>query len=192
MTRTIQSCFFQLRQLKYIRRSLTKCNLRTLLHSFVSNRLDYCNSLLAGQSETLLHRLQMVQNAASRLYAGLQYKAHITTVLRDDLHWLRIPERIDYKLCTIVFRCLNGSAPQYLKDYCKPISDCVGRRASNRSAVSKDLLVPRCRTETYGHRSFSVSGPSCWNSLPSILKQEKCYDTFKSKLKTFYFQRSYV
>ena len=40
----------------------------------------------------------------------------IKPILRD-LHWLRSPERIDFKLAVLVYRCLHGLAPHYLSDY---------------------------------------------------------------------------
>jgi len=40
---------------------------------------------------------------------------HITPLLRD-LHWLRVPERVKFRLCVLVYRCLHGTAPSYLAD----------------------------------------------------------------------------
>jgi len=40
---------------------------------------------------------------------------HITPLLRQ-LHWLKVPERIDYKLALLVYKCLQGVAPSYLAD----------------------------------------------------------------------------
>jgi len=40
---------------------------KTLIQAFVSNRLDYCNAALCGITDTLLRKLQSVQNAAARL-----------------------------------------------------------------------------------------------------------------------------
>ena len=42
----------------------------TLVHSFISSHLDYCNSLFSGITDSLLGRLQSVQNAAARLVTG--------------------------------------------------------------------------------------------------------------------------
>ena len=50
--------------------SLTKDRIRTLIQAFVSCRLDYCNSLCFGMTDTLFRRLQSIQNAAARLATG--------------------------------------------------------------------------------------------------------------------------
>ena len=49
-----RSCFFQLRQLRSIRRSLIMDALKTLVHSLVSSRVDYCNSIFYGATNTVL------------------------------------------------------------------------------------------------------------------------------------------
>ena len=58
-----RSCFFYMRQLRSIKQALTP-------DAFISSRLDYCNSIFAGVSGQLLHKLQVIQNAAARLVTG--------------------------------------------------------------------------------------------------------------------------
>ena len=31
-----------------------------------------------------------------------------------SLHWLKVNERITYKIAMLVYKCMNGSAPEYL------------------------------------------------------------------------------
>ena len=83
---------------------------------------------------------------------------------------VRVPDRIAYKLCMIAYRCLHGTALDYLVECCVRISDSGSRTARNRTAASGNLLVPRTRTSTYGGRSFRVTGPLCWNNLPTSIK----------------------
>ena len=89
-------CYFQLRQLRVVRRSLPPGVLHTLLHSFVSCRLDYFNSLMAGLLLCDIQRLQSVQNAAARFFDGVSKRGSVVPVFRDDLHWLPIKQRIDF------------------------------------------------------------------------------------------------
>jgi len=48
------------------------CALRakTLVHAFVTTRIDYCNSVLAGAPRSATDKLQRVLNAAARLVSG--------------------------------------------------------------------------------------------------------------------------
>ena len=59
-----------LRQLRRVRRSLDVESVKTLVHAFVTTRLDYCNSVLAGAPRSATDRLQRVLNAAARLVSG--------------------------------------------------------------------------------------------------------------------------
>jgi len=99
---------------------------KTVVHAFVSSRLDYCNSLLFGVTDSLVQRLQAVQNAAARLVSGTRRSEHITPVLRQ-LHWLPVRQRIEFKMAILVYKALNDLSPQYLADDCQLITT-TGRR----------------------------------------------------------------
>ena len=102
------------------------------ISTFISS---FKTGLLAGLPGCDLDRLQSVINAAARLTAD-----HITPLL-DDLHWLRIPQRIQYKLCVLVYQCVQGSAPSYLQNAVCRVASAESRRRL-RSASSGDLIVP--------------------------------------------------
>jgi len=54
------------------------------------------------------------------------------------------------------------------------------------------LRTPRTRTVTYGPRSFAVSGPTVWNTLPSTLRvSTTTLGQFQSGLKTMLFRLAY-
>ena len=63
----VKSSFFHLRQLAKIKPILSRQHFETVIHAFVTTRLDYCNALYVGVSGSSITRLQMVQNAAARL-----------------------------------------------------------------------------------------------------------------------------
>jgi len=108
-----------------------------------------------------------------------------------DLHWLPIHQRILYKLSTIVYKCIHGAAPSYLTNLCVPVATNTSRRYL-RSATHGNLLVPRTRMVTYGPRSFAVSGPTIWNTLPSTLRASSTtLGQFQSGLKTILFCLAY-
>jgi len=140
--------FFQLRQLRSVRRSLTTEATRALVHAaFISCRLDYCNSLLAGVADVYLRRLQSLQNAAARLVSGAYRHDHITPVL-VGLHWLPVRQRIIYKtlqryLCGST--CTMQPLAIWLTCVCRP-TPCM---------VASNYVPRRLRL--------------CWSRVPGLL-----------------------
>ena len=123
-------------------------------------------------------------NFAARLIFDLKRFDHITPALMD-LHWLPYPQRITYKLCMIMLKCLRGSALVYFADYCISTSSVPGRSAL-RSAAHGDIVVPSHWTN-WGWRSFAVAGPSSWNVLPVGLRSSPFgLDTFAKHLTHIY------
>jgi len=167
VTAVYKSCFFQLRQLRLIRSCLTMDSAKSLVHGFISSRLDYCTSLLVGAADRVIRKLQEVQNAAAGLIIGTHKFDHITPILRD-LHWLPVHQRIKYKIAMLVNKCLRGLAPPYLAELFQPVVELAGRRHL-RSAASDKLSVQRTAT-TIDRSNFAVSGTDIWNSLPTDLR----------------------
>ena len=161
-----RTCYYQICQLKSVKRSLTREALHSLIQAFVHCRLDYCNSALAGVAKVYFQKLQSVQNTAARMVSGARRCDHITPVL-EDLHWLPVSQRALFKTALMVWKCVHGAAPAYLCDLCIPATSTSGRQHL-RSAATATLLVPRARTAA-GQRSFAINGPTIWNSLPPAL-----------------------
>jgi len=184
ISRVTRDCFYQLRRLRQIRRHLNLDVMKCLICSFVLSRLDYCNALLAGLSAASLRPLQRVQNAAARLILGLKWSDHITPALKE-LHWLPVEQRISYKLCIMVHKCLHNQCPDYLCELFTNISD-IPTRSTLRSASDGKLNVPRTRLH-FGERAFAVAGAQEWNSLPTELRSINDFLIFKAKLKTHFF-----
>jgi len=131
-----------------------------------------------------MSRLQSVQNAAARLVSGARWYDHITPVLQE-LHWLPVRRRVEFKIATLVYLSLSGMAPVYLAADCQFVSD-EGRRLL-RSATSRTCVVRRTYSN-YGDRCFGAAGPILWNSLPADLRQADInFEQFKRLLKTFLF-----
>ena len=127
-------------------------------------------------------------NAAARVLSSThKYDRGLSRLLHSELHWLDVPERVQYKLGVVMYSCLHGQSLQYLADLCVPVSD-VSARQHLRSATRRLLVVPRCRLSTLGPRAFSVAGPSLWNSLPDSLSDPDLgRDSFRHLLKTHLF-----
>ena len=161
-----QTALFHLRSIGQIRRYLTEdASTTRLVHSLVSTRIDYCNSLLVNLPACSLQELQRVLNTAARTVSLLPKRDDIIPVL-ISLHWLPIEHRIHYKIILFVFCCLHGLAPSYLSELLKLYAP---ERENLRSSdkVFLDYSIPSTK---YGESAFSVSGSVLWNSLPDDIR----------------------
>ena len=106
------------------------------------------------------------------------------------LHWLPIRARTDFKILTLVHKCLSGNAPGYLTDLLVPLEAyCEGLRSNN---AVKHLLIPRTYCKTFADRAFSVYRLKKWNQLPHELRATENLDEFKAKLKTYLFKKFFL
>ncbi len=117
-------------------------DLETVIHAFISSRLDYCNSLYLGVAQSCLSGLQLVQNSAARFLTKTRKRESITPVL-VGLHWLPIEYRIQLKILLFVYKSLTGLAPNYL-------SDLLSHYHTNRPfKVNKRLAVVVCSQDAF-------------------------------------------
>jgi len=87
-------------------------------------------------------RLQMVLNVAARHVVGLGKYEHITPVLCDVLHWLPVPQRIQFKIAILTFDCIRGTGSVYFSNIACTVDD-NSVRLGLHSAERGDLFVPR-------------------------------------------------
>jgi len=189
VSKTVSNCFAALRRIRSIRCCVPRQAMLSLVVWLVLSRLDYGSATLVGLSAYQIDRLQFVLNAAARLVYSSRRYDHVTLLLRE-LHWLRMSRRIDYKLAVLVYRCLNGLAPSYLANDLQCVAD-LDARMCLRSASTSTLVVPVTRMSTVGDRAFPVAAARVWNSLPADVTSSPSLSTFKRRLKTELFVRSY-
>jgi hypothetical protein len=183
-------CYYYIRQLRTIRRSLTMETSQTLVQALVNSRLDYCNGVLTGMPKYSYDRLQSVLRAAARLVLQIPSSSSVSDLMRQKLHWLPFPQRVDFKIGCLAYKCQHGLAPTYLSTLCTRVSTVPGRQRL-RSAASGQLVEPRTVYKTLGPRGFYSACPSVWNALPAALHDDSLsFGTFKRNLKTYLFSKT--
>ena len=199
-----KSCYLQIRDLRRVRSCLDHKTACTIATSLVHSKLDYCNSLYQGLPQVNLIRLQHIQNSLARAVVSAPKFSHVTPLLRS-LHWLKIPQRIEYKLCSITLKTLQSSKPIYLRNLIT-----IQPQRSTRSSAFLTLSRLPCTSRVKAtNRAFRYAAPCIWNSLPQSLRTLSSFSTssssvtgssqllalstatFLSKLKTYLFQQSY-
>ncbi len=90
-------------------------NNTNILSNALLTSIHYCNALLHGLPKKQIHKIQSVQNLATRVVIGLKKHAHITPA-RKQLHWLlQNKARCTFKVITLTWKALNKMGPTYIK-----------------------------------------------------------------------------
>ena len=172
-------------KIKNIRKYLTQSATKILVLSTVVSHLNYCNSILAGLPNSEISQMQRGQNIAAKLVLG-KSKFHSSSECLWELHWLPINKQIQFKVLTLVFKCLDYAGPLYQRNLLVrfPEDRKQGLRSDN---MVKRLLEPRSKLKTFALRAFSVISLRWWNQLPSHVKSCDNLTDFKKSLKTYLF-----
>ena len=110
----------------------------TIVRSFILSRLDYGNALLYSAKSKDLDCLQSLQHKAIKLIFSAN-RFDSPAPLMNTLHWLPIRERINFKTCMYVFKCIHGNAPKYLSDFIShrliPVTGPITRSSNDSTLI---------------------------------------------------------
>ena len=115
-------------------------------------------------------------------WVNVNYKFTTVTISLTNCfsytNWLRLPERVDFKMAVMTYRVLHGLAPPYLSQLI-------------RTADLPCSVLPSFSRSTVGRRSFPVAVSVLWNSLPLDIQSSPSLTVFCQQLKTFLFRKSF-
>ena len=177
-----QSCQYHIRALCHIRPILDAQTARLVGHALVSSRLDYANSILYGSPKSQIAKLQSQQNALARVV--LKASSGSARPLLQELHWLPMASRIEFKIAALTYKVLDSGLPSYLSSQLSHYHPARELRSS-----SSNLLAQPYSSTKFGSLAFKSCAPKIWNELPLEVKSAQSLQTFKSRLKTHYFRK---
>ena len=151
-----------------------KDSLLTIYNTIILPHFDYCAVVWGSCNDTLITRLQRLQNRAMRIILKCPFRTHISTML-NDLNWMCLRQRIFYLQCVWMWKVNHGLVPEYLSSKFKTNSS-----YSTRFSNSNNYFVEICN-----HKSFKYTGTRAWNSLPPKIKSLENIDSFKSEVVKF-------
>uniref|UniRef100_A0A8C6Y510 Reverse transcriptase domain-containing protein n=1 Tax=Naja naja TaxID=35670 RepID=A0A8C6Y510_NAJNA len=178
-----RGAFAQVRLVRQLHPYLDRDALRTVTQALVTLWLDYCNALYLGLPLHTIRRLQLVQNAATRVVMGASQFSHVTPLLRG-LHWLPVALRMRFKVLVLTFKVLRDMGPGYLRERLLPASNTNRPVRAHRRGLLGVPSATQCRLAVTRGRAYSVVAPALWNQLPLGLRLAPDLRTFHHDLKT--------
>ena len=157
-------------------------------NSYILPIFDY-GCMIWGQCSTYtIKRLLSLQKRVARIILQADFMTPSKEMFQE-LGWLTFTNIVEYHICVMVFKSLNGQAPDYLSSLLKKSSETNTR---NLPSNEQELLkVPFARTAYY-EKSFSVTGPKLWNALPIEIRKSTSLSTFKTSVKKYYLNKTIV
>ena len=137
----------------------------------------YCCYVWGCCGNTDINQLKKLQNRAARIVTNSSFDSPSRPLI-VNLGWKTIRELVDEESRSMVYKSLNGLAPQYMRNLFTRNSACNSRSLRNSAT---DLRLPM-KTSANGQKCFSFRGAKLWNSLPAETKQASFTDTFKHLL----------
>ena len=163
--------------LKHAKNILPIASLKTLYSSIVEPHFRYCCSVWGCCGTTDIDQLQKLQNRAARIVTNSSFGAPSRPLI-ESLGWKTVRELVDQDSRLMVYKSLNGLAPQYMSDLFTRNSACSSRNLRN---TKTDLRLPR-KTSANGQKCFSYRGAKLWNNLSAEIKQAPSFAVFKQNI----------
>jgi len=185
----VQKVFCKLGLLRRLKPSLDCDILNIVFKAFVQPIFDYCSLSWYGRFKEDIVKLDKVHKRCARVILGVNYLTP-SELMFNTLGWERLETRSDYFKSLMMFKSLNGLAPDYLANMFTLLS--ATHDVNTRQAAAGQLALPP--TEN-GHdiecfkSSFSYSGVQLWNNLDIDLRNSNNVQSFKKQFKRSYFRR---
>ena len=178
---TCQNMNYFIHVLRRLHRIFPKGLLLKVYKSYIQSNLEYGLTIWGCTTDTNLGKIQGIQSLAARIITGNFDYIHSRGVdIVRSLHLQTVKERRDHFLCVLMFKCIHGLAPNYLRNDVTLYVDIHGY--DTRSGENMDLYVPPV-IKDINKRSFSYTATNLWNQLPTDVKESATLDSFKQNYK---------
>ena len=145
-------------------------------NAFIVPHFDYCITIWGHCCE--LTRLLKLQKQAARIILDCNFQTPSQDMF-DKLRWLPIPEYVQYRKASLVFKSLNNMLPDYMCNMFQPVS-AIHSRCTRQTSKGDLYLPPRAKLCVF-RNSIRYSGAQLWNSLPANVRKAPTHASFKSK-----------
>lgn len=151
---------------------------KLLVSSLIFPFFDYSNLAYCDLNETLTLKLQRAQNACIRYIYNLKLDDHVTEYYKE-LNWLKIKERREYSILSLMYKVLDKGKPEYLYEKYSFMYNVHFRQTRFGQQM---LQFPRHRTVIYT-KSFHTQSIRLMNNLEQMVKSAENEKQFLKYIK---------
>ena len=158
ITSKCQTAMLNIQQIKNIRHLLTQEATEILVLGTVMSHLDYRNSILVGPLDVDISKMQHIQNIAAKMVVlnDVAMKDSNSRSILAKLHWLPIRRRIEYKILTLVWKCLSCRVPEYLNKLLIEYLYAERRQGLRSQHQERRLVEPKKKGQNFCSKVFQL------------------------------------
>ncbi len=177
-----RSLSYKVSQLARLKKSTPNDIIIRIYNSVIQPCFDYAVTIWGNSTKSNISKIQRIQNRAARIITGnFDYVNHRGIDIVHNLGWMDIEQRIMYFRSLLVYKCIHGLAPDYLRNEVVLLSE-ISTNVTRQHPLTVALPLPE---KDMSKRKFSYIGGKTWNSLPNEIKNCRSLGMFKLKLKHY-------
>ena len=165
----------KLHALARVSKFMTHEKLRVLMKAFVESQFGYCPLIWMYHSRVLNNKINKLHERALRLVYKTNTSSFDELLTMDNSY--TIHHRNVQKLATEMYKVKNDLSPSFMK--------LIFPASTPHYHLRKESIfkTDNLRTVRYGSETISFWGPKIWESIPNGIKNSKCLQEFKSKIR---------
>ena len=144
--------------------------------------MPYSITWYSGLTRTLKNKIQVMQNKCIKFCSNLGNLDHIGIIEFKKMNWLNTNDRFLQCVCSAAFNFFQKNCPDYMFEI---FHTAFQGNIGTRSSFLK--LQQPLRKTNMGQNTISFLSPQQWNKLPKDIKNSRTINTFKHKLKNYFF-----
>ena len=161
---------------KFLSRQLRQLQCNALIQP----HFDYaCPVWYPNLNKKFKTKLKTLQNKCVRVCLQLHNRAHVGITEFKKLNWLPVDYRFRQFLAANMFKFFDDKCALYIKDVFD--KSCISQASTRNSTETKST--------TKENQYISFLAPSIWNNLLNELKRCTNLNTFKHKIKEYFFYK---
>ena len=169
-------------QFSRYKRFLSKQSKITLCQSLVLSQFNYCDIIYASMDSFLEKKIQKTQNLCLRFIFNIKKRNQNTdyNLLLKQLGWLNMKTKTIKNGLVMMYKILNGLAPNYLADFINLTSEIHNRNTGSSS--NNSIWINKNITSKIHRKSFFFFIANIYNNIPQNIKQTTSLTSFKKAI----------
>jgi hypothetical protein len=170
------------KDLNKFKKFLNEESKKLLCDSLILSQFSFGDIVFMNMDIYLQKKVQKIQNLCLKFIYNIKKRQHWnSSELRKNINWLSMRDRRILNGLSLLFKTLDGKAPDYICDMFTLVSEISER---DTRTYPRNIWIPNVHYSAIHLKSFKLFISKIWNALPVDIKNSKSVFAFKKRVKT--------